>query len=81
MNSTKIGTKGYVYVLDKSNEFIVHPNEKAGSEATASPYPDIFEQKQGSLAYGLRMEASSMHLLRQMKKQAGCWWGLSTIAK
>ncbi|WP_341280753.1 methyl-accepting chemotaxis protein [Paenibacillus sp. FSL H8-0537] len=70
VNSTKIGTKGYVYVLDKSNKFIVHPHEKSGSEATASPYPDIFEQKQGSLAYS-STDGSKQHAFITTNEKTG----------
>lgn len=53
VNSTKIGEKGYIYIIDNANKIIVHPTEKPGTEGTMAPYKDIFAQKNGSLTYTL----------------------------
>lgn len=53
VNNTKIGTKGYVYIIDNANKIIVHPTVEPGTEGTAAPFQDIFNQKNGSLTYTL----------------------------
>ncbi|MEC0125987.1 methyl-accepting chemotaxis protein [Paenibacillus pabuli] len=53
VNTTKIGKKGYIYIIDNANKIIVHPTEKPGTEGTMEPYKTIFEQKNGSLDYSL----------------------------
>lgn len=53
VNSTKIGKRGYIYIIDNANKIIVHPTEKPGTEGTTEPYKHIFEQKNGELQYTL----------------------------
>lgn len=53
VNSTKIGQRGYIYIMDDTNKIIVHPTEAPGTEGTMEPYKHIFEQKNGDLQYTL----------------------------
>ncbi|WP_028592857.1 methyl-accepting chemotaxis protein [Paenibacillus massiliensis] len=53
VNATKIGEKGYFYIIDNANKIIIHPTIEPGTEATTPPYVDIIAQKNGELAYTL----------------------------
>ncbi|WP_339275694.1 methyl-accepting chemotaxis protein [Paenibacillus sp. FSL W8-0426] len=57
VNGTKLGEKGYFYIIDDQNKIIVHPTEKPGTEGTMSPYKDIYEQKNGNISYSLNGNA------------------------
>lgn len=53
VHSTKIGQRGYIYIIDNANKIIVHPTEEPGTEGTMEPYKQIFDQKNGDLQYAL----------------------------
>lgn len=47
----KVGEKGYVVLLDKNKQFLVHPTEKAGSTATAAFYEEMYNQDKGTYEF------------------------------
>ncbi|MFC5452108.1 methyl-accepting chemotaxis protein [Paenibacillus aestuarii] len=59
--SVKIGKEGYIYLLDKDGKYIVHPTEKAGSQAADSPETrQLFASDSGSFSYQRDNEAKKM---------------------
>lgn len=51
VSAIKIGQTGYVFVVDKANKFIVHPDEKAGTDAKGPQYEFMANQTTGSDTY------------------------------
>jgi methyl-accepting chemotaxis protein len=45
----KIGNKGYVIILEKSHKYLVHPTEKAGSDATGDWVDTMYTQDSGNI--------------------------------
>lgn len=53
VNNVKIGQKGYVYILDKNNNFLIHPDHKAGEKTDADFYKELYKKDSGILIYNL----------------------------
>ncbi|SDJ82642.1 methyl-accepting chemotaxis protein [Sediminibacillus albus] len=51
INEVSIGKEGYLFLLDKTNHFISHPTNEAGSEATDDFFQDIQDGEAGSFDY------------------------------
>ncbi|WP_445491401.1 methyl-accepting chemotaxis protein [Niallia sp. 03133] len=47
----KIGTNGYAFLLDSQQNYIVSPNEKAGSKAKEDFFQKLYAAKSGKLHY------------------------------
>lgn len=50
-NGIKVGKEGYVYILDKNSNILVHPTLKPGSKAEGPVFKKMMEQKQGVMRY------------------------------
>lgn len=50
-NEIKIGKEGYVYVLDKNSNILVHPTLKPGSKAEGAIFEQMMKQKNGIMRY------------------------------
>lgn len=61
--SVKIGTDGYVIVLDGSKKFVVHPEEKVGEKAEDSFYENLYQQQTGQFSYLLKNQPKVIHYL------------------
>lgn len=57
VSSTKIGERGYVYILDRNRKFLVHPTQKPGVEAVGEHYPLFYKQESGRIDYELNQVA------------------------
>jgi methyl-accepting chemotaxis protein len=53
VKKVKIGTEGYVYIIDRNSKFITHPNNAAGSDAKGAHYAEILTKDQGVINYKL----------------------------
>lgn len=49
--AVKVGKAGYVYILDNTRKFLVHPTSKIGSEAKEQQHLDIFKSESGKIQY------------------------------
>jgi methyl-accepting chemotaxis protein len=54
VSKAKIGQDGYVYILDKSSHFLIHPKQKTGTEAIGEHYKTFYTQDSGIVAYNLK---------------------------
>lgn len=50
-NGIKVGKEGYVYILDKNSNVLVHPTLKPGSKAEGPVFEEMMKQKQGIMRY------------------------------
>jgi len=50
-NEIKIGKEGYVYILDKNSNILVHPTLKPGSKAEGPLFEQMMKQKNGIMRY------------------------------
>lgn len=50
-NEIKIGKEGYVYILDKNSNILVHPTLKPGSKAEGAIFEQMMKQKNGIMRY------------------------------
>lgn len=55
-NGIKVGKEGYVYILDKNSNILVHPTLKPGSKAEGPVLKKMLEQKQGIMRYDVEGE-------------------------
>ncbi|BAU28038.1 methyl-accepting chemotaxis protein [Aneurinibacillus soli] len=51
VNKTKIGKKGYAFILDQTRKVIVHPTLKAGTEPPSGPTDQMFSSPSGTFSY------------------------------
>ncbi|WP_334073996.1 MULTISPECIES: methyl-accepting chemotaxis protein [Paenibacillus] len=59
--SVKIGTEGYVFLLDQDKKFVYHPTSEIGSSAESIPViANIYKEKSGRLDYTGGNEAKKM---------------------
>ncbi|MFC0212255.1 methyl-accepting chemotaxis protein [Paenibacillus chartarius] len=49
VNTQKIGTEGYVFIVDKTNKVLTHPGIAAGTDLSDSVFKDSFSQPSGSI--------------------------------
>ncbi|GIO04111.1 methyl-accepting chemotaxis protein [Brevibacillus reuszeri] len=49
--AVKIGTNGYIMILDKNKKFVVHPTMAAGTDTTESFYDQLYQENEGQLKY------------------------------
>ncbi len=47
----RIGTEGYVLLLDESGKYLVHPDKEAGTQATESWANKIYDLEKGQFSY------------------------------
>ncbi|WP_158289699.1 methyl-accepting chemotaxis protein [Paenibacillus flagellatus] len=57
VKNVKIGTEGYVYVLDRTGKFLVHPTNEAGKAAEGAHYEEILKGDAGVVEYVLNGNA------------------------
>ena len=50
-NQIKIGKEGYIYILDKNSNILIHPTLKPGSKAEGALFEQMFKQKTGIMRY------------------------------
>ncbi len=55
-----IGKKGYALILDKKGNYIVHPVNKAGTDAKESFYDNMYKGQNGSFEYTLNGQTKVM---------------------
>ncbi|MCS0788615.1 methyl-accepting chemotaxis protein [Cytobacillus firmus] len=60
-NNIKIGKEGYPAILSAEGSFLVHPQEKPGTEAEGSWLPEVLEKEKGQVEYTLDGEKKEMH--------------------
>lgn len=51
LSAIKIGSQGYVYLLDSDSKYIVHPTKPAGTEATGTQNETIMKNDHGFVRY------------------------------
>lgn len=51
VKNAQIGERGYVYILDKSKKFLIHPTQKPGNEATEEHYSAFYQANSGRTSY------------------------------
>ncbi|WP_051620664.1 HAMP domain-containing methyl-accepting chemotaxis protein [Paenibacillus sp. UNC451MF] len=56
VKSAQIGERGYVYILDKNQKFLVHPSQKPGDEAKDEHYSLFYKEEAGKVNYVLNGE-------------------------
>lgn len=56
----KIGTDGYVLLLDESGKYLVHPDKEAGTQATESWANKIYDLENGQFSYLLDGQEKDM---------------------
>jgi methyl-accepting chemotaxis protein len=47
----KVGSEGYVYVLDQDGQYLIHPSEKPGKKAAGAQYETMYQNKNGFVKY------------------------------
>ncbi|GLB60271.1 methyl-accepting chemotaxis protein [Cytobacillus sp. NCCP-133] len=52
-DNISIGESGYPFILSAAGSYLVHPSEKAGTEAKASWTKDVLDKQEGSVQYKL----------------------------
>ncbi len=50
-SQAKIGKEGYIFIIDKNRNVLVHPTIKPGSKNEDALVEDMFRQKNGSMTY------------------------------
>jgi len=50
-NEIKIGKEGYIFILDKNSNILVHPVIKAGTKAEGPLFDEMMKQKKGIMRY------------------------------
>jgi methyl-accepting chemotaxis protein len=58
--SIKIGNKGYAYVLDQDQKYLVHPTEKAGSSAIGDQNNFMAKHDSGQFSYRLNGQSKDL---------------------
>jgi methyl-accepting chemotaxis protein len=53
INKVKVGSKGYIYVLDRTQHFLIHRDHKPGEEAKGDQYPLFYKDNSGRVEYFL----------------------------
>lgn len=56
-----IGHEGYAVLLDAEKNFIVHPNNQTGEQATEEFYNNLYTKESGSFNYVLNNEDKELH--------------------
>lgn len=62
-NQIKIGKQGYIYILDKNSNILVHPTFKPGSKAEGPLFEKMMKQKQGIMRYEFEGEKKLAFLI------------------
>lgn len=57
INQVKVGSKGYIYVLDRTQRFLMHRDHKSGEEAQGDHYPLFYKDESGRVEYILKGES------------------------
>jgi methyl-accepting chemotaxis protein len=53
VSEVKIGTEGYIYIIDRNSKFISHPRNAIGTDAKGTHYTEMLAKEQGILNYTL----------------------------
>ncbi|KAB8130114.1 methyl-accepting chemotaxis protein [Gracilibacillus oryzae] len=56
----KVGSEGYVFMLDASNQYLVHPTEESGVKPTGNWTDTVFNKDNGKLSYLFEGEDKEM---------------------
>jgi len=59
-NNVKIGENGYAVVIDSKNQYLVHPKEETGENATGEWAKTVASDEQGQFTYSLDGENKEM---------------------
>ncbi|WP_054942339.1 methyl-accepting chemotaxis protein [Paenibacillus ihuae] len=51
LTSIKVGEQGYIFIVDSSKKYLVHPTETLGQESTEEFVKKMFESESGSFNY------------------------------
>lgn len=51
LTSLKVGKKGYIFIIDSSKKFLVHPTETIGKESNLDFIKKMFEKEAGTFDY------------------------------
>ncbi|WP_379130099.1 methyl-accepting chemotaxis protein [Paenibacillus sp. sgz500958] len=51
LTSIKVGKEGYIFIIDSSKKFVVHPTEKIGSETSLDFIVKMYESETGAFDY------------------------------
>lgn len=60
LTNIKVGNEGYIFIIDNSKKFLVHPSETIGSESSLDFIRTMFERESGSFDYLYKDEAKKM---------------------
>jgi methyl-accepting chemotaxis protein len=60
ISNVKIGATGYIYIIDKSKKFVVHPEHKSGEEAQGTQYDQMLKEDSGAFKYTLDNKNKSL---------------------
>ncbi|WP_277468139.1 MULTISPECIES: methyl-accepting chemotaxis protein [unclassified Paenibacillus] len=51
LTSIKVGKQGYIFIVDSSKKFLVHPTEQIGKESSEPVIKKLYEAERGSFDY------------------------------
>lgn len=74
----KVGQRGYIFIIDSSKKFVVHPTETAGQEAKYDFIKKMYEKDSGSFQY--TYNGVSKYMIYKVNELTG-WRIASTIDK
>ena len=76
MSKIKVGTSGYMILLDQNNKYISHPSEKAGSVAKEDVFKKVQVNKSGQYNYSI--DDTSKKMLFETNDETG-WKIIGTM--
>lgn len=57
----KLGTHGYVFIMDRNKKILTHPSYKPGEEAVGPFFDEILKQQENSIVYKYKGESKSAY--------------------
>ncbi|WP_342563407.1 methyl-accepting chemotaxis protein [Paenibacillus sp. FSL R7-0345] len=78
LTSIKVGKQGYIFILDSSKKFLVHPTEKVGQESSDEFVKKMFEADSGAFDYTYKNSDKKM---TYMQNELTGWRIAGTIDK
>jgi methyl-accepting chemotaxis protein len=78
LTNLKVGKEGYIFIVDSSKKFLVHPTEVIGQESAQDFVKSMFEKEQGSFDYTYNNANKKMTYI---KNELTGWRIAGTISK
>ncbi|WP_410512689.1 methyl-accepting chemotaxis protein [Paenibacillus sp. BR2-3] len=78
LTNIKVGKEGYIFIIDSSKKYVVHPTETIGQESTRDFVKTMFEKEKDSFDYTYNDSPKKM---TYMKNELTGWRIAGTISK